>query len=539
MFTIFLVMFTLLSAVLGRIVLGSWWNHLSIISGLYGAVLVLFAGGVIGNNAISDGTWVWLCGAWACVLWAWALLRLLRGLPSPPPVAAKSWQRAYRCRISQSSIVGQSNIGWSLFILFGMQAILLGASDDLDSDKVAFAIVYVLFLGIWLKRMIALGVSTYEPTIRWTIALLALAIFSRLTGVFSGITTLEWLRDFLPLLHFSWILIGPFAFRKESIGRAFLILVALTVVLTFVVTDQYLTLRKFSSLGLGWTEYARASDAVVLFGIFMVLPMTTLAGVRNRLGFGILAALFVTAALLTGTRSHVAALTAGLIFYLWLTKPRGLEAGLGRRAVMASVLVGVVVFAVALGSGFLDAQQVLQRTAETSTLSFGALTQRLGESVAAWNGFMARPVFGQGLGYRMPTALWSIQESSNDLFFIHNFYLYVPLKFGLVGIPIFAGFLISLLRTGISTCREATQPFDRAFAAGLSCLLVALLVESATASRFQDRSATALLSIVLALLLSIRRNIAEAAGGTFIIPPEPHSEQALVQVSCASPVTTV
>ena len=422
------------------------------------------------------------------------------------------WERKYRCGLPENEIPAglSSGTGWGLFILFGLQCALLGASDEMDSGKFLFAAVYIVFLLLCLPLLLRHGVALHEPLIVWTLALLALCGFSRLVGAVAGISTVDWLRDFLPLLSFSWILLGPLAFPgRTQIWRAYLVFVVLELVLTFVVTDHYLTLRQWSHEGLEWTDYFRATDAVVLFGVFMAAPMTGLPRRSYRLGFGLITAAFISAALLTGTRSHVGAILAGLIFYLWLTKPQVGMIAVGRRAVLACVLLGVIGFGAVLATGFLDSNRVFSRTEEMSGTDFGALTRRLEESLNAWNGFLQRPLFGQGLGYRVPTVLLkNDQWYEDDLYLIHNFYLYILLKFGMVGIPVFFGFLASLLRTAISTFRQARLPFDRAFSCGLAALIVALLVESLTAPRFQDRSATALLSILAVCLLAMRREIA-------------------------------
>jgi hypothetical protein len=522
MLLLLLIVVTATTIILGRMVLGRWLNHLSLLSALYGLVLILFAARLIDMNPVSAAGWLYLFSAWACLYLASVTFWLIRGHEPQEAQSEKPrfWEQAYRCALSYRSMTsceGKWGSGWQLFLLLGLQAILLGATDEVDFGKLLFAIVYAGSLLWWSRSILIHTFTIREPVVRWALAVLGLGLFSRLPGMFAGVPAGDWLRDFLPLLHFSWILVGPFAFwNRESIRRAYLLFIAMDLALTILVTDQYLTLRKFNALGLGWIEYARATDSVVLFGIFMTLPMTSLPDSRQRVVFGLLTAAFVSAALLTGTRSHVGATLGGLIFYLWLTKPEKGETGYRRQAVLVSLLLGVVGFGVALASGLLDAGQVWQRTAETSSLDFGAFTQRVGESLAAWNGFQSRPVFGQGLGYRMPLAVWSTDPAdpaTNDLFLIHNFYMYVPLKFGLVGVPIFFGFLVSMVRSGVSTYRQAKLPFDRAFSAGLSSLLVALLVESATASRFQDRSASALLSLLMAILLSLRREIAKAEMG--------------------------
>lgn len=429
--------------------------------------------------------------------------------------------------------VPSSRVGWGLFVLFGLQCALLGASDEMDLGKYVFGFVYAALLTVGVSLLARHGVALHEPLVRWTLVLMALCFFSRLVGVFVGISTLDWVRDFFPLLNFSWILIGPLVFSgRHSVWRAYTVFMIINVLITVVVTDHYLMLRRWSDEGLEWADFFRATDAVVLFGVFAAAPMTGLPSTRHRTVFGLLTASFIAAALFTGTRSHIGAILAGLLFYFWLTKAKvGAAVGVGRRAVLACVLLGLSGFAAVIATGLLNRNEVLSRVEETGTTDFGALTRRLQESLIAWDDFQQRPVFGQGLGYQIPTVLLTDgQWHEEQIYFIHNFYLFILVKFGVVGIPVFLGFLLSMLRSAISTFRQAELPFDRAFSSGLASLLVALLVESLTSPRFQDRTATALLSILTVCLLAMRREMALS---------RKHEASTTVLMCCPSPTNTM
>lgn len=399
-------------------------------------------------------------------------------------------------------------MGWILFLLLSLQCTLLGATDALNSGKILFALIYTLFLVWVLKLIVSHGLSNQEPLVFWTVAMLALLAFSRVPGIYWRISLVDWARDLLPLLNFSWILVGAFAFSsRKSFWRGYLVFVAVDLFLTFVVTGHYLVIRQFTSAGSGLFEYVKASDSVVLFGVFMTAPMAGLPDRGHRRWFGLLSATFVTATLLTGTRSHFGALLAGLLFYFWLTK-RELKKGarVARRAVLGSFVLGTIAFGAALVSGLVNVQQIIQRIAEMSSLSFGALSYRLDESLLAWDVFQRSPIFGQGLGYQLPSM--RLLGSETNLYMLHDFYFYLLVKFGIVGTIIFLAFLVSMIRTAVSTYRQATEPIYRAFAAGLASLIAALVVESLTAARFSDKSATAMLAILIALLLSARRETA-------------------------------
>jgi O-antigen ligase len=177
--------------------------------------------------------------------------------------------------------------------------------------------------------------------------------------------------------------------------------------------------------------------------------------------------------------------------------------------------LGVVSFGLTVSTGLIDSQRVIERAAQVGSTDYQGLVYRYQEAVGAWEGFRQSPVFGQGLGYAIPTVFTDNGLVDSGLFIVHDFYMYVPLKFGVIGIPVFLGFLVSMVRTATSTYRQAKEPFDRAFAAGLASLLIALLVESITSSRFTDRTSTALLAILVACLLSIRREVGLGA----LVPP--------------------
>jgi hypothetical protein len=513
MFTVLLIVIAA-SMLTGRVALNRWFNPFSIGAAICGSLLILFESGLFRDRPVAGISWFYIFSGWSCLYLGGliVLLLLVRGHAPQKPERRRSWEQGYLCRWSNLTPEGglPSRTSWELFLLFGLQSVLLGASDELDIGKLIFAAIYVLTLLLWSQRIVTYGFAGYEPLVRWTVALMGLGIFSRLWGMYLGVSTVDWVRDFLPLLHFSWILVGAFAFiSRRNIWQAYLVFVGVAILLTFAVTDNYLVVRQLNVEGWGLIKYVRSSDAVVLFGVFMTAPMTVPGVSPYRAWFILLAGGFVSAALLTGTRSHVIAILAGLVFYFWLTakEERGVVRS-RRLAVVGSMVLGVVAFGLTLSTGLIDSQMVIARAEQVGSADYQGLAYRYQEAVGAWDGFRRSPVFGQGLGYAIPQVFMDTGPIDSDLFMVHDFYMYVPLKFGIIGIAVFLGVLVSMVRTAISTFRQAQEPFDRAFAAGLASLLVALLVESITSSRFTDRTSTAMLAILFACLLSIRREIA-------------------------------
>jgi O-antigen ligase len=137
---------------------------------------------------------------------------------------------------------------------------------------------------------------------------------------------------------------------------------------------------------------------------------------------------------------------------------------------------------------------------------------RLLESLDALAAFTKSPLIGHGLGYQSKT-LFPMGDSqiAPNLYIVHNFYLFILVKFGLLGVPIWIYFFVCMIKLPMNLCRRHTAPFPKFLCAGVAGLVVSLLVESIAAPRFCDKTATALLSIVFCLLLSTKELASSAS----------------------------
>lgn len=77
MLIIFLSLVTIAAILLGRAMLGRWFNHLSIYSAIWGSVLLLVESRLIYYNAISGMAWLYIGSAWACLYLGSATVLLL------------------------------------------------------------------------------------------------------------------------------------------------------------------------------------------------------------------------------------------------------------------------------------------------------------------------------------------------------------------------------------------------------------------------------------------------------------------------------
>ena len=85
MLIIFLFVITVGTVVLGRTMLGRWFNHLSLYSGIWGAALLLVESDLIHYNSISTMAWFYIFSAWLCLFLGSLTTLLLRGRGAQEP----------------------------------------------------------------------------------------------------------------------------------------------------------------------------------------------------------------------------------------------------------------------------------------------------------------------------------------------------------------------------------------------------------------------------------------------------------------------
>lgn len=431
---------------------------------------------------------------------------------------------AGQLRKTSGKVLRHSHLIYGLLLLVLLQVLLLGTSDEIGSGKLVFGGVFVILFFLCTPRLIRYsGRWLSSGVCRWTVLFLALGVFSVLPAAVHGIPVEDWFRDFSSLLNLSVILVAAVLVDSDAdFRRLYHLLLAMVVIMTVAITVQYAVLRgfiigageglSFVDIGaVGFLDFVHVTDSVVLFGFFMASSLALATSGKSRILLLCLTAGFIIAVILTGTRTHIVAIFAGLGFYLWLARGR-MRASLSLRRLvppLASVLLAGALLGVLGYLGVVDIDQLSARYGEAASVAIfedQTMTNRATEASEAWQAFAANPLVGQGLGYRLKTTSESGTELVNtDSFLVHNYYLYLIAKFGIAGPVVFAGLLAAALRLSITGYRGARTDYHRQMFAGLGSLLVALAVESLTASRFNDRTATLLLGILLGMTVALHR----------------------------------
>lgn len=289
------------------------------------------------------------------------------------------------------------------------------------------------------------------------------------------------LSDLRPFVYYGAALLAPWAFPS---ARSFRVFAWWSVVCGLGGSIWGIVL---SLTGGGMVLYGLALHFARLIGPSeIVYPVTLFTA------FGLLlferrtpARLFLLLALsvsllscyLTYSRGTYVALAAGLaamLALLSLTAPRKALETLLVTAVALSVLVGTLAV---MGVPVISSVVERTKTISLHTVDVSVAT-RLLEWTTAFADWRASPVLGAGLGHLI-TYIRPV-EGLVSTAYIHNSYLFVLCKTGLVGVAVFGVFVAAWVRTLVRAYRRAPDEGLRAVVLGWTACLGYLLMKSTT-----------------------------------------------------------
>lgn len=191
-----------------------------------------------------------------------------------------------------------------------------------------------------------------------------------------------------------------------------------------------------------------------------------------KLVFGLFAAIFAAAIVITMMRTAYVAVALSFVLLIFLSLPRTLR--------MLSLFSGVLAVAlILLVFGF-----ALYETVQTHLPDIEvSLKGRVEEIAGAWGEFSDHPLLGVGMGrsfeafgYVAKTSQFSYAQAEYQT--LHNVWMYFLFKGGLAGILLAVVGLGGLALHGARVMDRLQDPFDRFFARGLAAAFTGQLVAS-------------------------------------------------------------
>ncbi|MFZ1133849.1 MAG: O-antigen ligase family protein [Candidatus Korobacteraceae bacterium] len=388
-----------------------------------------------------------------------------------------------------------------------LQAVIFGGSRDVSLSKVLYAGYFAVLMLIWMPGFFATLRQTIRvPFAKWLAAMFTLFVVSRVVGISHGLAAVDWFREVSPLLNYGFAFLGIFAFSREPDLRRYLRWFLLVMFLLSVpAAATWMWFRGFLSESNAVMSLTNASPSVFMGGLF--LAITLAAEDRQNLKLYTAAgAFFVGCMLITGSRMESASAILGAAIVAFLFWRRGeLAASVAFKFATAAALIAVVAIVALSMSGSIDMGDIADRflaATQSDIVEDQTVTNRITETLDAWEAFQEGPLVGKGLGYQTGTTyIVGHVPVVIEMYFIHNMYVYLLAKLGAVGFVVVLGYFASAIRTALrSFFRFRDRPFSGYFAAFVG-FTVAILFESVTANQFADRTASSLIGVFSGLLL--------------------------------------
>jgi hypothetical protein len=400
---------------------------------------------------------------------------------------------------------------YGMLLLVALQVVFLGGSLQLAAEKFVYGAFFGILMLAWLPGLVSTrSLWIKHPITKWLMGVYGVVLISRVVGATNGIATLDWFRDFSPQLNYAWILLGVYAFGPEVDVRKYArFLLTGIAILAIPITLQWMAFREFIDPETQIIDNATLGPSVTLFGTFLSLAFVLDAKDKHtKRKYLAITGAFLAAALLSGTRINVASTMVGFFTYFLLFRHEhkiSFKKAVSALAVPAALVM--VAFAALAGGNVISTEEFVSRYGKVVTpemLEDDTFKDRVTETLDAWNAFTERPIAGQGLGYKSET-VYTVGTVSYqpEMYFMHNFYVYLLAKFGVTGFLVFLGFLISITRSAIKGYFRRTESFEKYYFGAMAALMTALMLESLAASQFGERLPTALLGIMVGMMVAL------------------------------------
>lgn len=451
-----------------------------------------------------DEAWVWRWGRVALALALAAGVALTLALAAWSPL----WALALPAAVAAAGgvwAVGRYPAGHfcGVMALFAASA---SYEEGVQPAEVAFLLYYVGYLAHWYATRLwirpeRLVVTKTDAAVVFFLCYMTASL--GLTLLYGGSLTAargDWIGFSMLAFYFP---VKELCARHAS-GRRVLagVLLALGV---FVFAQNLLMLKsKLADAEYAW-QIARGripmNEMVLLVGALLAATlMAQVRGAWRSLGLLTVFAACTVGILLTQWRAYYVdlGLGVGLLLVLFRGARRRRLAGLTAASLLAIVGIGYVALGdmlTLIALGLADRLLSIGTAAQTDI----SLLNRLFETSAVWDLIRANPVVGYGIG----TEFGFFDATRRGTWvksFVHNGYLMVWFKFGLVGlVPLLFVWLRSIASALGSSRDRRLSGEDRAFALFAAVTLLALLPSHAVSAAFSTPDTVLMFALVLGL----------------------------------------
>jgi O-antigen ligase len=405
-------------------------------------------------------------------------------------------------------------LGWTfarpvraLSVIILGNLILLSTSEEISSMEVAFGVYLFGYLGYWAWQRVFVDCKPILEHVSDSllVAFYVVALCTFPVVVLGGESPLWWFRELLTLSQLLLFFPMRDAFREP---RGMITIVVMFLGMSCIVAIRNLVNYNAAAAVVSYVWELGASRQAFgdhLFFPAVVMLLSLWVHLRNRHWAFTLVPVFAAFALalaLTFSRGFWLAAVIGACLLFWLVGKRERV----RLGVAATVAAGLGVLVVALFLGDLG-QSVLNALLMRIASAGGAIkdasfVNRLVESNEAIRRILEQPVFGYGVGAMFPRYDVLLDRTVSTLY-IHNGYLFLLYKVGIVGTLPYVGFLFVVMWKGVRRAFDGSaEGIPLAIIRGCTAILPAMLIVSFTSNVFIQKQSLLVLSITTACIMS-------------------------------------
>lgn len=392
--------------------------------------------------------------------------------------------------------------GITFFVLFSrplanLCGVLMGfvALTDYEAGiqvlEVIYGMYFISFLVYWFLRRLFIEkkqlISSFEDR---TILLLLILVTCYLpisflfNGYPQGIFS-EWIAFTLLAFYFP----VKEAIKEHEHGAKIVLLSILVIGLFVGIRNMIFYQGVLSNATQAWQvakgRVATNDNLLMVTSIYALVLFTYARSLKTQTFFLSTFLLFFTGLILTQSRAYWIAFVFGaFVMFLWVGRQQKRRILLITLTGLASVLlIGFIflqdLFFLIFG-GIIDRLLTLQ-TATTADIS---LVNRFRETAAAWAQVVKNPILGYGMG--VPYVFFDIAHGSTDVdAFIHNGYLSLWYKYGILGLGLMLVFWFGSIRKGYKAFKTASASYEvRITGLIASSTLIAFMLTTITSNPF-------------------------------------------------------
>ncbi len=395
----------------------------------------------------------------------------------------------------------------SCVILF--HAVILQRSEGITIWEVLYGFYFFGFIGFWFVNHLVVRSTAIirEPADLFLAGFLGVSFFSGIVALASGASMLHWFRELLTVATLLLFFPAREIFRtRKGVRLAVLSFLLLTIGLaakniTGYGTESVAVKYYFEVVG------SRQSTYTQLFAITAVLSFSFWIHRFEERRFSPVAFIvfMMAAAALIATFYRafwIGTLVALFMLFFFLDRSKRTLAILG---LTGSLLLGALalwIFAGDLGEAIVSVigSRFLSSGRPLEDISF---TNRLVESEAAIAAFLKSPILGHGFGASIQY-FSLLTKMTYESWYIHNAYLFLLFKVGIVGTFLFLGFYANVLIRGWRVARDQGIANDVIpLVRGTWSALSSLLIVAITSNVFIERESLLVIPLGSAFLLSL------------------------------------